>query len=309
MSCPICNNKDTQLRSLRNLDAFIVECPCCGDFEITRIAKVLLERNNWYEKEILSYITRYHFEFGTPLKLNSDNIDTLTSDYPISTDFFSIINQIVLFTSKKQEKPAGKAKIKLTDHPAIFQSSDGDMLHLFNEAIKLGYIEQQGHLIYSLTPDGWKLLQELKEKQIKSNQAFVAMSFSKDKKEIWQQGIKPILESLGYNAIRIDEKEHNDMIIDHIIAEINKSGLVIADFTEHKHGVYFEAGYAMGLGIPVIWTCHEDDISGIHFDTKPFNHIGWTTPEELGKKLKIRIEATIPNRPSPRSEDSSLLSE
>ena len=35
-------------------------------------------------------------------------------------------------------------------------------------------------------------------------------------------------------------------------------GLVVADFTGHRGGVYFEAGFARGLGIPVVWTCHKE---------------------------------------------------
>ncbi len=35
---------------------------------------------------------------------------------------------------------------------------------------------------------------------------------------------------------------------------------MIADFTGHRGGVYFEAGFAHGLGIPVIWTCREDQL-------------------------------------------------
>lgn len=77
---------------------------------------------------------------------------------------------------------------------------------------------------------------------------------------------------------------------------------MIADFTGNRNGVYFEAGFAMGLGIPVIWTCRKDHIDNVHFDTRQYNHIVWETPEELREKLTYRIEATIPNRPTPRKK-------
>jgi hypothetical protein len=54
---------------------------------------------------------------------------------------------------------------------------------------------------------------------------------------------------------------------------------MIADFTSEidkpRGGVYYEAGFAHGLGKEVIWTCREDVIDHIHFDTRQYNHITW----------------------------------
>ncbi len=92
-------------------------------------------------------------------------------------------------------------------------------------------------------------------------------------------------------------REHNGKIDDLIIAEIRKSGLLVADFTGQRGGVYFEAGFAMGLGIPVICTCRNDDVEKLHFDTRQYNHIVWTDAADLKEKLQLRIEASPPNRP------------
>lgn len=145
---------------------------------------------------------------------------------------------------------------------------------------------------YRLSLNGWKHIAKLRK--IDSKQAFVAMWFDPSIDEIWEQGIKPALEETGYKPLRIDLEEHNEKICDKIIAEIRKSGLLIADFTGQRGGVYFEAGFALGLGIPVIWTCRKDYVSTLHFDTRQYNHIIWESAEELKKKLKNRIIATIP---------------
>jgi hypothetical protein len=50
-----------------------------------------------------------------------------------------------------------------------------------------------------------------------------------------------------------------------MISQIRRSKFLIADFTGHRGGVYFEAGYAMGLGLPVFWTCRRDDLDKLHF--------------------------------------------
>ena len=63
-----------------------------------------------------------------------------------------------------------------------------------------------------------------------------------------------------------------------------------------RQGVYFEAGCAMGLARPVIWLCRDDDFANVHFDTRQYNHIVWTTPEHLRRSLNDRIQATIGKR-------------
>lgn len=138
-----------------------------------------------------------------------------------------------------------------------------------------------------------------------SNQAFIAMWFSDQTQAAFDEGIKPALGELGFDARRIDQKEHNNKIDDEIIAEIRQSRFLVADFTcgtidadgkgiaIARGGVYFEAGFAMGLGIPVIWCCREDLVNQVHFDTRQYNHITWNTPEELREKLKNRVGAVI----------------
>jgi nucleoside 2-deoxyribosyltransferase len=125
-------------------------------------------------------------------------------------------------------------------------------------------------------------------------QVFVAMWFDDSLTIAWKEGFEKAIEATGYRAIRIDLKEHNEKICDSIIAEIRKSLFLVADFTGHRGGVYYEAGYAKGLGLDVIWTCRDTEIDKTHFDTRQFNHILWKGENDLFEKLKRRIEATIP---------------
>jgi hypothetical protein len=136
-------------------------------------------------------------------------------------------------------------------------------------------------------------------------QAFVAMWFSSEMDDAFGNGIEPALSRAGYRAQRIDRKEHSNKIDDEIIAEIRRSKFVVADFTcellEHdqkkeaiaRGGVYYEAGFALGLGLPVIWSVRKDLVDFVHFDTRQYNHIVWSSPEELAEKLYNRVAAVI----------------
>ena len=157
---------------------------------------------------------------------------------------------------------------------------------------------------YSLTVVGYASIAELEGKHTESSQAFVAMWFHDSMSNLWEQGIKPGVEDAGYKPVRIDRQEHNNKICDEIIAEIKRSRFVVADFTQGNNGarggVYYEAGFAHGLDIPVIFTCRKDTLDKLHFDTRQYNHIVWETPEELRQKLKMRISAIIGDGPQTR---------
>lgn len=159
-------------------------------------------------------------------------------------------------------------------------------------------LQQNGRLIQVL-PEGFAHVAKQKATPL-SDQAFVAMWFDDSMSAAYTKGIEKAVEDAGYKPLRIDSVEHNGKIDDRIIAEIRRSRFVVVDFTSEKDkprgGVYYEAGFAQGLGVDVIWTCREDMIEHVHFDTRQFNHITWTDPKDLYTKLKTRIEATINNR-------------
>ena len=142
---------------------------------------------------------------------------------------------------------------------------------------------------------------EMQERATDRAQAFVAMWFDDSMVEVYERGIGPAIETTGYKPLLINRKEHINRIDDEIEAEIRRSRFVVADFTHGdagaRGGVYYEAGLAKGRDLPVIFTCHEDSLETLHFDTNHYNHIVWSTPEELLGKLKNRILSVIGEGP------------
>ena len=131
-------------------------------------------------------------------------------------------------------------------------------------------------------------------------QAFIAMWFDPSMDGVYENGIRPAIEATGYTPLRIDQKEHNNKIDDEIIAEIRRSRFVVADFTHGDDGVrgsvYYEAGFAYGLDIPVIYLSREG--SDLAFDTRQYAHIMWKDTDELSDQLQNRILAVIGEGPN-----------
>jgi hypothetical protein len=188
-----------------------------------------------------------------------------------------------------------------------------EVQYLAKFAMAQGLIENDLNSVV-LTFEGHALMESLKGAKLAGDQAFVAMWFSQETDFAFSEGIVPGITDCGYRPLRIDAKEHNNKIDEEIVAEIKRSKFVVADFTSgsvtaadgsshlvSRGGVYYEAGFAQGLGIPVIWTCRKDQILDIHFDTRQYNHIIWESPNELREKLRVRIGAVIgdgPNKPA-----------
>ena len=153
-----------------------------------------------------------------------------------------------------------------------------------------------------LTPAGLIQAEELSQRGAAYLQGFVAMSFDLSMNDAYTLGFDPGIRAAGYRPFRIDGKEHINGISDEILAEIRKSRFVVADYTHMNNGVYFEAGVAVGLGIPLIATCHADHFDKRHFDIKHINTLKWETPEDLARDLAKRIAGVIGGGPLPRSD-------
>lgn len=172
-----------------------------------------------------------------------------------------------------------------------------EFIFLISQAEKAGLVERPTTSHIRLSLEGHNYVAMQRAKKVDSAQAFVAMWFDKRMHDIYETGIEPAILDAGYKPLRIDRKEHSNKVDDEIIAEIRRSRFVVADFTSERDkprgGVYFEAGFAQGLNLPVIWTCKSDLIDQLHFDTRQFNHIVWEEAVDLRKALTNRIVAVL----------------
>ncbi len=137
---------------------------------------------------------------------------------------------------------------------------------------------------------------------MKRNQIFIAMMFSDKTNVFYEEAYKPIIQSLNYSVMRIDEKEYTGLIIEEIQTEITDSVALIADLTGNRGGVYYEAGIAKGLQlcnhpIKLILTCekHFFDTERVHFDVSGDNILLYTSVDDLKNKLKNRLITVLNN--------------
>jgi hypothetical protein len=165
---------------------------------------------------------------------------------------------------------------------------------LTEQIIQKGWINQSSSHKYYLTAEGIEHLEKIRQSNPESRDCFVAMKFGDEFLDrAYKEGMAPAIEKAGYRPVQMAYLEHNNNILDEMLAAIRRSRLLVADLTRQNQNVYFEAGFAHGLGIPVIYTCFDEDAQNIRFDTQQFSQIRWATLDDLLIKLKNRILATI----------------
>lgn len=146
----------------------------------------------------------------------------------------------------------------------------------------------------SISHLGLNRVAELRREGINSNECFVAMAFDDETIPV-RDAIKRALLKTGFHGILIDESHlsSDKSIPDGIFSSIKRSKFCIADFSFHRHGVYFESGFALGLGKPVIYLCSKPEFPNAHFDIKQLQQIIYGSVEELESRLIDKIEAWI----------------
>lgn len=275
-----------------------IECSICGKFSINE---------NFYtdlDAKDVSYTASCYINEcarnGKPAKIETrkdlENILTipeknLDTKYKL---FLELANDIVT----KQKKMIAKTNSDMMN--AIYTEcwcADENELHaIMDEAIKRNHLIQTHIGINTITFEGRRFLESTSNKN--SNKIFMAFHFTSEMNEQFEDTVKKAVIDASngtLEAVRVSSSttEHDIKIDDELISMIKASKAIIADFTGQRNAVYYEAGYAMGMGIPVIWTCRASDVDTLSFDTRQYPHIVWENEEDLYKQVSNRIKAKI----------------
>ena len=188
---------------------------------------------------------------------------------------------------------------------ASYCKDEGELAGLIGVMGRDGFLDRNdyGHIRLHLMSKGHKLVEEALHKYVESEQAFVAMSFSKNMNKVYENGLKKGIEDAGYKARRIDKEPHNNKIDDEIAYQIERSRFLVADLTDDNLGVYYEAGYAHGQKKKVICTMKKGEKEP-HPDIRQYNRVEWEEDnlEEFVKKLSHHISVSIGPGPHKREE-------
>ncbi len=269
-------------------------CPRCGEFKLSRTVSSIMNAGFSPEKRArLSGWIREQYQAGAVPIITSDNLPRiLARPIPSVADRATAL---LVEAESGLSKLGDRFNINDPRFMAATYSSNKDDVTFLLTLLKdqgLAELKEMGGGC-EILPAGYIRLDEERKIAPNSSKGFVAMWFNEDLKNVYSSGFEAGIFGAGYDPIRMDRVEHINKIDDEIIKQINGARFIVADFTGHRGGVYFEAGYALGKDIPVFWTCRKDNMGELHFDIRQFNCIDWDAPEELASRLSARIEAVL----------------
>ena len=158
----------------------------------------------------------------------------------------------------------------------------------------------------NLTLDGWEQYEAEKRGGFAGNNGFLAMQFVEpdlemqsgepDLEAFVREVVKPaVKEDLGYDLVDMRDVARAGIIDNIMRVRIRDAKFVIVDLTHDNNGAYWEAGYAEGLGKPVIYICEKEkfETKKTHFDTNHCTTVPWSKSRDKDEDFRRELTATI----------------
>lgn len=314
-SCLVCQGRDggSCVGGYAGSDRYHFECENCGDFDLVGTAKTILE--GWelspsnIRRAALAYKIQQAFRLGsqTPL-LNSDDVRrAMREPFLLPTPKEQAQNIIRLIGSHVQETGED-----LEYFPSIFAAYIGAPsrnagMKIAAELHKRGMIsgiDASHHdapydvADLNLTLDGWESYEAGMKGRISGSFGFLAMKFNDLVLEPFSRDvIKPAVKAIGYELVDIRDTAEAGIIDNLLRARIRDAAFVLVDLTHDNSGAYWEAGYAEGLGKPVLYLCERRkfDEKTTHFDTNHCTTVVWDVekPEAFSDELVATLRRSL----------------
>lgn len=301
--CPVCT---TALEKRSNYGQKVYfTCPQCGIFGLTAHAEIVAPRDlltTPRKRSVLSYAISKTQRAGP----NTPVFDAEECERIVKADYLPTPQEqaenLVRWLGNNLAGPGDELIVSFSHHGSAVGALSEDGFDFVVQGLTgQGLLQSRGELFnraVTLTFDGWRAYEQLRRGIPSGRKAFIAMKYDDPVLDaIVNSHFKPAVAETGFVLRRLDDEQPAGLIDDRIRVEIQSSRFVLVDLTHSNLGAYWEAGYAEGLGKPVIYTCDESKFAeASHFDTNHHLHVLWNAndiqPSLL--KLKTTIRATIP---------------
>ena len=276
-----------------------MDCARCGDFQISRMTadELGLPFKDPKQQALASHIIRKLQGTGTRPVLDRPFFESLAKR-TLPTPAETIDNLLVWFAQQADGSP-GKIIKLVHDDPklmGITGVADSDDIKWIVDSLRSGRlfegVEGAGWDEGALTRQGWQRFEELKRAHISSRFAFFARRFANsDLDAVFERCLRPAVAETGYELRTAVQRAG---LIDAVIEdEIRRCRFLIADLSDDNGGAYWEAGFAEGLGKPVIYVCRAEHET--HFDTNHRHTVRWdlASLNQTAAMLKAVIRNTL----------------
>lgn len=312
-ACPFCRTDAAATVVAGGADVDGLDCPRCGQFEITRTgARVAsgLTNNNEKQMALLSHAIRNmrpvgDMKKGAPLpRVTSQWVEDVLKNKELPS-VPELASNFILWLGDSFETPEETMNVNPESCSAIIGAvKPATVRYVAKHLGEEGYIyidAGRGLENIALTAKGWARYEELHRTARNSRKAFMAMPFGyEDLNRMFETHYAPAVGRAGYRLERLDNPAPPAGLIDsRMRIAIRTARFLVVELTHNNCGAYWEAGFAEGLGKPVIYCCERRffEEQRTHFDTNHHHTICWTADalDKAARELTDTIRATLPD--------------
>jgi len=292
-------------------DTIEYQCHNCGVFRLSGTAVAIVANAGYapMERAKLSYGLR---RMGGNALLSSNSLETIIQDTKLP-DASALQDNLLMYMQSELAGPGESMELwapamrgwlgalsSTSARWAIDQAVSAQLAE--GVAVRtLGGDDEYRLIDATLSTKGWARVDELLRSASGSHKGFMAMKFGDPQLDaVFRDYFKPAVQQAGFELMRLDDEPRAGLIDDRLRLEIRTSRFMVADLSHANAGAYWEAGFAEGLGRPVIYTCRKDVFDDPktkpHFDTNHYLTVVWdpADPAAAAEQLKTVIRVTLP---------------
>jgi hypothetical protein len=295
--CPICKSNDgygCTVEKFGTKDASLFRCAVCGDFAISRSAldgdtQLRLPDMTKVQRAALSHLIRTANSRNlAPQMLGTYDLEAFIEDGPHLPSPGQQATNALRYIGDRVTEEGAPLEVLPPEFSAQIGSPSREfacalIVELRNLGLATGLFPPDVNgptQVYqlSLTLAGWERYEAERRGQISGDYGFIALKFGDpDLDPLVRDHIKPAIASIGYEVVDLRDVSRAGVIDNLLRVQIRDSAFVLVDLTHENAGAYWEAGYAEGLGKPVLYLCEREkfDEKKTHFDTNHCTTVLW----------------------------------
>lgn len=311
IGCPVCQSSDCEIVNQGINPSY--DCQVCGSFSLSgSVANGVLHPDATYlgaiQRAVLSHrIREANNAGGVGLLLTSYDVEEVLASARLPTPAQQAINIIRFFGD--QVTISGRPVQGVPQH---FPATVGSPNRAF--AMKIARQLRDDRLITAidcstygspheimdvdLTLKGWAEYEKERRGKTSGGYGFIALKFGDSVLDPFvAEVVKPAVATLGFELIDMRDAAEAGIIDNVMRARIRDAAFVLVDLTHANEGAYWEAGYAEGLGKPVLYLCEKSvfEEQGTHFDTNHCTTVPWDTsaPDLFTNELTATLRRSL----------------
>jgi hypothetical protein len=301
--CPICKN-NAHIRYEPQDDRHYIKCDRCKEFYISGRFMASIKTPSIEKGYAISNILRQRSISTFETEIDPITYKKLLANAELPS-YKELLRNLILKIGKDSKRPEEISKYEPLILAWDIGGIDVKTLKYISEQLQINDVLRiigdfnKSTIGFQLKFKGWDEFENILKSRIDGKYAFMAMEYNDiEIEKAFENCFKNAVEETGFELKVLRNVLKAGLIDNQLRIQIRNCKFLLADLSRDNNGAYWEAGYAEGLGKPVIYLCEKGkfDEKKTHFDTNHHTTVIWQASDFIGSKeqLKATIRSTLP---------------